>query len=841
MPQPDLQSLFRDVADLPPAERQRYYEAHRIPADAQQEVESLIQYDSPGQFTAGIAETAMELLSTRQGLICGAYRLVRLLGQGGMGAVYLAERSDGELNQRAAIKLLRDASAGEAMVRRFLRERQILASLDHPNIARLLDAGHTKSGQPFLIMEYVEGQSFDPYIEPLALRARLDLFLQLCDAVAHAHRNLVIHRDLKPANIIIDASGRLKLLDFGIARMLDDSAPEATKLIAFTPEYASPEQLRGAASSTSTDIFSLGAILRKVIGPNPPKDLASICAMATREEPSSRYPSVEALRADIDAYLKWKPVQASSGNTAYIVGKFVRRNWAALSVVTLAIAALLWALVVIERERHLAEQRFAQVRSLANEVFGMDRWVRELPGSTNARAKLADLTFSYLERASANTAGDPRLAFELGAGYIRIARIQGVPIEQNLGNPKAADQSLAKALPLLMQAYQGLPPDPEILLTLSEVHELRMILSDTAKQRAQTLDHGRQVRYWLDRAVAALPHPNPAQLGAIMSRYSNVALNLVNNRNYADAIVVAKQAIGLSHQPMRQQGSAYTVLANALRFEGNLDGALAAIRSARAISPKPAKDATLSDIRNYASNLWREAVILGQADGVSLGRSDEAIALLEEEMGLLEKMAVADLKDSVARTRLATAARELAPLLEPIHPERALDVYDLAIRRLSEIPSNPANALQKAELEAASAVPLRTLKRQAEATRRIENAISVLPVSTAPLELGQPEANILLQRANHLSAVGNASAALVVLDQLLARAQQAQPSQDLRDANAMHWIYRAQARALQASSPPADTDPIARKATQLWLDWDKKLPNNPVITARLASWKTFSR
>jgi serine/threonine protein kinase len=183
-----------------------------------------------------------------------------------MGAVFLAKRADGEVEQRVAIKFVRSAAEETTFRDRFLRERQILASLSHPGIARLLDAGHTAGGQPYLVMEYIDGTPIDVYAETLDLRGKLRLFLLVCDAISYAHRNLVIHRDLKPSNILVEAGGQPKLLDFGIARILDEQTDRnLTKELLLTPDYASPEQVRGAAHTTATDVYSLAAVLYRLL------------------------------------------------------------------------------------------------------------------------------------------------------------------------------------------------------------------------------------------------------------------------------------------------------------------------------------------------------------------------------------------------------------------------------------------------------------------------------------------------------------------------------------------------------------------------------------------------
>ena len=247
----NVRSLFRELADASPAERERFYAERAVALEVRAEVESLLAFDKAGDgaLTAELAVAASRVLEddARAGTLCGPYRLIRLIGQGGMGAVYLAERADGEVEQRVAIKFVRADADAPHFRDRFLAERRILASLNHPGIARLIDARHTGQGQPYLVMEYIDGVPIDVYSEKLDLRGILRLFLPACDAVSYAHRNLIIHRDLKPSNILIDASGHPKLLDFGIAKILDAADQDYTLVRVLTPDYASPEQISGRA------------------------------------------------------------------------------------------------------------------------------------------------------------------------------------------------------------------------------------------------------------------------------------------------------------------------------------------------------------------------------------------------------------------------------------------------------------------------------------------------------------------------------------------------------------------------------------------------------------------
>jgi len=367
-----IESLFRSVADLTPDQRSTYYTEHHVDPLLQKEVERLLQFDQedPHDIQSAIGEMAASAVDPNVGRKCGPYVLKELLGRGGMGVVYLGERTDGEVRQQAAIKMLHpffgsvvatDPENGHWR-QRFLRERQLLAQLNHPAIARLLDAGHTADGIPFLVMEYIAGTPIDKHVQSreLPLDARIELFLAVCDAVAHAHRSLVIHRDIKPSNILVDDSGRPKLLDFGIAKAIGAETGEPLAGVTrtmermLTPSFASPEQVRGELQTTATDIFSLGATLHKLLtGEVPPResadihhpalpsDIGHILRKAMREEPGERYLSVDAMAADLRRFLRHEPITARPESLFYRASRFVRRNTAVSALAGVAAVAII--------------------------------------------------------------------------------------------------------------------------------------------------------------------------------------------------------------------------------------------------------------------------------------------------------------------------------------------------------------------------------------------------------------------------------------------------------------------------------------------------------------------
>ena len=273
----DVASLFDAVADLAPSGRDAYYRQHGVSPSLRAEVESLVSFDrqSDALLVEAVAAGAAHAASILQRALlpdrCGPFQPEKLLGQGGMGTVWLAKRVDGEVDQQVAVKLLQPHLQFPRVHERFIQERRILASLSHSNIARLLDAGRSANGQPYLVMEYVEGEAIDVYCQPLDLQKVLRVFLKVCSAVSYAHAMLVVHRDLKPSNILVTREGEPKLLDFGIAKLIAPDA-ERTDTIGrlLSPDYASPEQVRGEDTGTAADVYSLGAILYKLLAGRSP-------------------------------------------------------------------------------------------------------------------------------------------------------------------------------------------------------------------------------------------------------------------------------------------------------------------------------------------------------------------------------------------------------------------------------------------------------------------------------------------------------------------------------------------------------------------------------------------
>ena len=463
-----VKALFNEALDLSEADRERLLaDACGEDAGLRGEVESLLAFadqDGPlGPTGSVVAATALPpaALDPHFGKRLGAYRILRELGRGGMGTVYLAERVDGEFQQQVALKIVRRSVADPDLERRFRVERQVLASLEHANIARLLDGGVTDDGEPFFVMEYVAGEPLLEFVTRtgLGIRPRLEIFRKICAAVSFAHGKLVVHRDLKPSNILVRDDAEPKLIDFGLAKILDttldDGRTEPTRAAfrAFTPAYASPEQVHGQPVTTASDTYSLGVVLYELLtttkpfdfgrgtiadmlrtldttaakrpsqmlarlarqdggddGPLPPYrsaalegDLDNIVLTAIRREPERRYPSVAALADDVERYLDARPVSAHPQTWAYRGAKFVRRHTAAVVATTLAVCAMLgglgvslWQGAIARDERDRATRRFEDVRRLSNSLlFELSPRVERLPGSTSARDLLVRRALEY--------------------------------------------------------------------------------------------------------------------------------------------------------------------------------------------------------------------------------------------------------------------------------------------------------------------------------------------------------------------------------------------------------------------------------------------------------------
>lgn len=517
-----VKDVLGAVDGLDPAERGPVLDQLcRGDDELRREVDSLLAQEDK----IGILNEAPDLLpwfgsEPRQ---AGPYRIERLLGAGGMGAVYLASRSDEVFQKRVAIKVIQ-CVGGNRLERRFRTERQILATLEHPAIARLLDGGTLEDGRPYLVMEYVEGLRVDEYVDrgDLGITDILQLFRKICAAVQYAHQNFVVHRDLKPGNILVTAAGEPRLLDFGIARLLTgagDGAAEQTRPFErlLTPSSASPEQLAGGTVTTASDVYSLGLLLYRLLtggspyagarnfrtDPNavvlhydPPLaskaqglapqrakalrgDLEMILAKSLEKDVSRRYQTVEELAGEIERFVDGRPIKARANSHVYVARRFIRRNRlaftaAALLAITLAggIAGTLLYARRAERERELAVKRLDTVRKISESLlFEFHDSIKDLPGATPARALIVRRALTYLDQVAAADSSDPAVQRDLAAAYVRIGNLMSGERGPHIGGPDAMNNAIKgyeRALAIRRRLLQAHLNDPALRSELLE-------------------------------------------------------------------------------------------------------------------------------------------------------------------------------------------------------------------------------------------------------------------------------------------------------------------------------------------------------------------------------------
>ena len=520
-----ITALFHDTCERPPAERERWLSAQCDDDATRAEVIAMLRaYETDPEFleqSDDVAEAVSSAVSS--GLIgrrLGAYRVIGEIGRGGMGVVYDAQRDDQEFDRRAAIKILPSWS-GSDLANRFRLERRVLAGLDHPGIARLVDSGTTDEGVPYFVMEYVDGTPVDLWCaeQQLDIPARVALMERVCEALAYAHQHLVIHRDVKPANLLVTADGQPKLLDFGIAALLSVDGDTMTGMTrtghhSFTPDYASPEQIRGERVTTASDVYSLGVVsylllagrlpyvlagqspleaLRIVCEVDPPVmsgvaaaadrhalrgDLDAIVAKALRKLPGERYRTVAEYAADLRAWRSGQPVTAARQSFGYRTRRFVRRNRAGVAagatlVLVLAggMAATAWQARIAAQERDKAQNRFRQVQEFSRSLlFDVHNALRSVPGATESRRLLLDRATQFLDGLAADADDDDALNLELAAGYQQLAQVQGSQFTENVGDTAAAIASLEKAADFVDDVRARRPADPDALIRAIGVH-----------------------------------------------------------------------------------------------------------------------------------------------------------------------------------------------------------------------------------------------------------------------------------------------------------------------------------------------------------------------------------
>jgi serine/threonine-protein kinase len=687
-----LREAFDALLELPPEARAGWLESHVADADLRKRLRDLLAaHDSRGFLDTTAGEHAARLAArdlAPEGLIgsrFGAFRLVRALGQGGMSTVFLGEREDADFRQQAAIKLLRRGLYSELEQRLFQRERRVLAALQHPNIARLIDGGVTAAGVPYLVMEYVDGVPITHYANAknLDVRARVRLFVDVCRAVAEAHRNLIVHRDIKPSNILVATDGTVKLLDFGIAKLIEEDDAGTTGTVGvFTPDYAAPEQLRGDAITTATDVYGLGVLLHELLlglrpGGTPTRrpssrvnetvegnvprierarlrkllrgDLDNILLKALAEEPQRRYASAGALADDIDNWLGGRAVAAHPPSRLYRTRKFVQRHRGGVAVTFLFLAAIFAALGLAVWQAQVARREAARANTVRDFVVGLfDAARAHLPRDQRptpealveaARQRLAASDFDPLTQADlAQTLGEVELSmarfdraqalFE-EAGHaaasaadtraLRHARVAHAQARQRAGDNAGALAELTPLLPDLRAA-----PDADLLRAL-------------AVQAAAEMTLGKPDAAIADRreAAAAASRLHGKGSPAALAAQFEVGNALAQAQRYPEAIAILQPALTAWRARHGPEDDRYVAacesLATANDGVGDLPGAEARFRELLALKQRiytAPHDAIATTLRDLGTILAREERF-GEAESL-LG---QALAMQEQVFG----------------------------------------------------------------------------------------------------------------------------------------------------------------------------------------------------------------
>ena len=574
-----VKSIFNDVIELDEAEREGFLALQSAETEVLVEVRKMLSADDESliQHSPFSKLAEAETNDGKPPEKIGHYKIVREVGRGGMGVVYEAVRDDGEFSQRAAIKIIKRGMDSDDILRRFRNERQILAELQHTNIARLFDGGVTESGSPYYVMEFIEGEAIDVYCRErdLSVTEKLGLFRQVCAAVSYAHSQLIVHRDLKPSNMLITADGSVKLLDFGIAKVLNTDGPDslgtATQLGMMTPAYASPEQIRGDKVTTVSDVYSLGVVFYQLLTGDRPYqtegksiaemadlvcnsalvrpsdatspsvvraegerafalrlrtqsrsfkgDLDNITLKALQKDPARRYQSVEQFSEDIRRHLIGQPITARPDTSSYRLKKFVSRNRGPVFAGVLIFLSLcagigiaLWQARRAEQQKALAENRFAEVRELANSViFKYHDAIAALPGSTAAREMLVKDATRYLDNLAKEAGEDPALQRELALAYIKLGDVLGKAYSANVGDTAGATESYQKAAALLESASNSGKSDSRIKADLVKAYSslFEIYMRSSHPDKFVVLEKAMSIQ---DELVAAEPNDSANKL-----------------------------------------------------------------------------------------------------------------------------------------------------------------------------------------------------------------------------------------------------------------------------------------------------------------------------------------
>jgi eukaryotic-like serine/threonine-protein kinase len=781
-----VKELFGTALEIEPTRREAFLrDACGTDEALHSEVESLLRaldqsnlfpetpWHDNFQDNAGFLKTSVQNQLTEAQRV-GVYEIVGLIGRGGMGAVYRARRADGQFEQQVAIKVVQDILGSSFGADRLRQESRILAGLDHPNIARLFDAGFSGEA-PYFAMEYIDGAPIDKFCAQhnLSMEERLRLFLRVCDAVQFAHQKLVVHRDLKPDNILVTEAGVPKLLDFGIAKVLSEvpGTVSKTATLVMTPEYASPEQILGEPVSTATDIYSLGCVLYKLLTgksphqlqgaspaeavkiicegeiPDPrkvggvPADAAFILGMALRKEPQRRYRSVEQFAGDVQGLLGGLPLVAGPDTFWYRYSKLIRRNWIAVTAIASVVLALGVGAGIARWQAKRAERRFAEVRQLADVfLFDFEKSIHNVPGTTQARQLVVKTALEYLQKLSQDAAGDPSLTREVATAYEKVGDIQGAG-HANTGKTADAVRSYETAIRMRRTLKDSSARSPEAQLDLGTV------LVKLAGTQGRTDDLDAAIRNCREAITVAdaLLKTNPDQTQAkklLASAYLQLPFILYRRSQKEEAAEDARRGLELRQELAKaapQDQTAKQELAQAYYVSGELQARLWH-RPEAAVGYASALEINRQLVAEHPDDIVARRqlmIILARLSYFYLGEQDQkkfmaspSEAYGRESLAIAEQAAAADPANAEALSDvMATAAALGQPLSRAGKSKEAIQVMERGLRSATALvehdPGNRENRLNLALSDDNMANFLLTLKDLDAAAQHWKSAFAI--------------------------------------------------------------------------------------------------------------------
>ena len=753
-----IEEIFQEAVERPESERTEYVRrACGDDAELRAEVESLVASDRGGTtiqsvISENVREQDKAEGSSEAGMQVSPYRLLRDIESGGMGAVYLGVRSDDQYFQIVAVKMIRKGLESPGLIQRFRAERQILATLQHPNIGTILDGGELPDGRPFIVMEYVEGQPITLASESLSIRQRTELFRSVCSAIQYAHQKLIIHRDIKPSNVLVTSDNVVKLIDFGISKLL---APELihhnlprTETIhrMMTPDYASPEQFLGREVTTVSDIYSLGVLLfelltgsrpynlrdlspaaaEKVICSDEPRkpshlsglpsvikreltgDLDRIVAMAMDCEPSRRYQSAQHLEEDLVRYLEGKPIAARKATIGYRLRKFVKRHKTVMLVACVSSVLLFALFLFYSWQSRRAENQVKQVEALANSTISdITEKLQQSSASVETQAALFHSTLDYLDRLRQSSRNDPHVLLELAKAYGRVGDLEGSPFVANLGNSGIALQSYQKALRAATEAHSRMPGQESTKALIEAYQQLGMM-----EYSFVSLEHLREAIDHLHRCLPLARDfwqqkpSDPVRKSLLAYTYSGLGVieevNLEPDKALNDVRtalqILGPEVNGDDRHDMRVStlydiiGTQLNHLGNQAEARENLDKSVM-IADAVAQRTHPPKQAVRRQYTAYAAiSRW-----LSGDELLNVGKASEGQAYARKALRAAETMVASDNKNADARESLGRAYFEMGDVLRLTQPTAAAEWYRKSIPLAREM--NPPS---EAEFHVAS-------------------------------------------------------------------------------------------------------------------------------------------